>query len=737
MASTYIKLPFEGGGGGGAVDSVNGQTGAVVITKSSIGLSQVSNTSDATKNAATATLQNKKIQLQDGSAAQPSLTFQSEVGLDTGIYTAGDGNLSIAIDGTHLVSFGASAVTIDGDLVANNFPPVGNFNGIAGYDADGDLTSIQNWNVNTSSGGLYQGVTKDVTDNSGQTFNQVDLNFNPTENSPGTLWVQESVNVNMDVDSSGFSQGTGGTAVIVKNVIMRHEGTGDIGRLTATNIVTDLGNGTDPIDVRGFSGVNLFGNIRSGVTVSEQPQGFGFQPNFEAGAVLTQNISAFYDRTNIADSAQGHESFAATPVINQINNNSNYTGLNIAPNIETFQGNAGFNGVAISPSVGTLNSGGLNGLSVNPQIDLNKNYVYGLNVNVGGVTNYAGVPGTVTVQDIQYTFRQAAGDNNNFSVEYVDAATAGSEMALLIGNVITLQIESGVSTAQQVVDALNNNLTLAGALLFPITGSASNPQVAQAATPFAGAEAPGVAKAAYFNGDVQIEGSLSFTGNLALGAVNSFGSLDLATAPAGVASVSQVITQPTLADNETLTGIDLLGVNTAMLLSVGANSHIATNFLGISALGLPAVVTLGAGSTIDRVSGAVFAISLDGTSGGGTINEVSLCRSLAIPNGITTVNALKGFEFSAPFGTVGTTSWGFYTADVNANNYFAKNLIIGGATGTPTNSDTALEIQSKKAIKFPSLTTTEKNALDPVAGMMVYDETLGQMSYYNGTWVNI
>lgn len=50
MASYFIRLPkVSGGGGGGAVDSVNGLTGTVVLTKSNIGLANVDNTSDASK----------------------------------------------------------------------------------------------------------------------------------------------------------------------------------------------------------------------------------------------------------------------------------------------------------------------------------------------------------------------------------------------------------------------------------------------------------------------------------------------------------------------------------------------------------------------------------------------------------------------------------------------------------------------------------------------------------------
>jgi hypothetical protein len=52
MASYFIQLPVVGGGG--AVDSVNGQTGVVVLTKSDIGLSNVDNTSDANKPVSTA-----------------------------------------------------------------------------------------------------------------------------------------------------------------------------------------------------------------------------------------------------------------------------------------------------------------------------------------------------------------------------------------------------------------------------------------------------------------------------------------------------------------------------------------------------------------------------------------------------------------------------------------------------------------------------------------------------------
>ncbi len=56
-ASGYTgNPPGDGGGGGsGAVDSVNGRTGAVTLAKSDVGLANVDNTSDASKPVSTAT----------------------------------------------------------------------------------------------------------------------------------------------------------------------------------------------------------------------------------------------------------------------------------------------------------------------------------------------------------------------------------------------------------------------------------------------------------------------------------------------------------------------------------------------------------------------------------------------------------------------------------------------------------------------------------------------------------
>lgn len=121
---------FEKSLNSNAVVSVNGQTGVVSLTKSDVGLSNVDNTSDATKNSATATLTNKTLELPttdiitlDGQASTPAnpssgfykayvkdstgkLTILDSSGLET---TVGTGSGSSGIN--YISSTDGSAIT--------------------------------------------------------------------------------------------------------------------------------------------------------------------------------------------------------------------------------------------------------------------------------------------------------------------------------------------------------------------------------------------------------------------------------------------------------------------------------------------------------------------------------------------------------------------------------------------------------------------------------------------------
>jgi len=490
MASIYKTIPQASGGGTGAVDSVNGQTGDVIITRSSIGLGNVNNTSDATKNAAVATLTNKTI--------------------------------------------------VD---------PSGAIRKLAGYNNSSELYPIPALNIDTNSGALNQ-TALISPDNLGGGFgiSSVNVNIDPLQDSPDDGYNVLNVQLNFDINSSGFDQGTSGQAANLLSLYADHQGTGDIGQVQMINNYVNLGNGTDPITVRGLFLSSGFADINSGVTITDQVQGYNFQPHFRTGSVLQNNIYGFADFAAVDVAAKGYTSYFANPQITSIANNNNYFGLNNNPTIGSFIGNAGYTGVGVFPNITNLgDQGNFRGIDISPNVTLNRGNAVGLSVNMANVTNYTGVKASLVAQDITYGAITAGAEGNSLQVQYLDTVTAGNEQATVVnGNTIQVAIQSGVSTATQVHAALVANSSITSNVTFPITGVGNNAQTAFGPTPLAGGVDPGRKKAAQFDGDVSINGALSFTGGLSIGSLNSFANKDLATLQPGVNSIDTLITAPTL-----------------------------------------------------------------------------------------------------------------------------------------------------------------------------------------------
>lgn len=584
--------------------------------------------------------------------------------------------------------------------------------------------------------GINFSNTYDVDNTGGQTYNNFYLNLAPSVSSPNDNFLMANMNVNVDSNGSGLNIGTNGNAVTMLNLGIQHAGKSNTGSLNGISQNIQIGNGTDPITVGGMGYSFGFGTIASGVTMSGSVQGYTFQPNFQAGSIMNNDMTAFGDYANSAVPTAGHASARLSPQLNQIKNGSNFTSIDINPTVTAgFVGSASYNGISITPTLGAMGTSGINALYIHPTAT-NVNYGYGIFSDVSNLTPNPGAVSSLIIQDLTYTFN-LPGDNNNYTIEYVNDGTAGAETFNVSGNSVVCHMQSGVSTATQIQAAAIANINLVGAITVTISGTGTNTQVSVGPTNFTGGVAVGFIKAGYFKGDVQIDGSLSFTGGLSLGALNSFANVDISAFPPGVNSIDTLITQPTVAAATTL-NTDLLAINTAMLLTVGAGSTLTSSFLGYTALGLPAVVQVGAGSTIDRVGGAAFAISLDGGAGaGGVIDEVDLCRAIAIPNGITTVNKLKGYAMDLPFGDPGTTSWGLYVSPA-IHNYMAGDLVVGGVD-VPTNSSVGIELNSTtKAILSSRMTTTERDALTAVNGMVLYNTTTDKLQVYAaGSWVDL
>jgi len=739
MSSGYIDIPVSGGGPSAGVSSINSLFGSLtLLAGTGISITQTGPQELTLANTSSASF---PLLAPIGTVGAPSYSFTGDT--DTGIYSTGNGNLSLSADGIQRLQLSATGADIIGDLgvtgniTAANFPTTGTNNTLAYFNNSGALDSLNNYFIDPITTGMDVNITVDVEDNGGHTLSSNTTQLNPIEDSPTANWNIHNTSLLLDNADSGFTMAIGGVVATVDNTYIQAHGTSSMGAVNVKGIGINIGNGTDPID---FGGINFFyaqGQINSGVNVTGQISGFGFQIQTLSGATLAPgaSIRAFYDNADINGATHGYQSFQASPNIDSIANNSNYAGLDLNPTIPVFTGNANFNGVSVAGTLGTFGTGSFNGVNINPNITL-VNYAVGINVTMDNVIVVVGVSATSVIQDLTVSFNEKSSFNNSYFIEYTPGAIAGSEVVTTVGFVIAVQIESGVSTATQVKAALDADITFASNLSATITGVGSNAQVTGGPIAFSGGIDSGRKLAAYFDGDVEITGGLIFGGALSIGALSSFAPVTLAS-NLGVLSVSTLITQPTIAANATIVGTDLLGVNTAALFNIGDNATYTSNFLGLAALGLPAVVTMGVGSTVDRISGATFVVSLDVASTGGTINEIDLARVIAIPNGVTTVNRLIGYKMDLPFGDPGTLTWGVYITPAVAN-YFAGSVVVG-TTDTPTNASVGIELNSTaKAILNARMTTTQKLALTAVAGMQVYDTTLNKLSYYDGSaWVNI
>lgn len=576
------------------------------------------------------------------------------------------------------------------DILALNPIPTGSSDTFAGFDGSGNLYTVPGWGINALDGAQLLHTYAPAGGSGGQALHTLGLNVEPSADSPDRSINQLSLNANLDTLSGGFTFGTNGNAVRLLNFNAAHTGAGASGEINFINQYFNIGDGVNPVSVKGVSYAYGFGNVNAGATINGPLQGYGFQPSINASATLTSAayVTAFYDTATIGCAMNtGYTSMNLSPTLASIPNNNNLTSINLNPTVTTMVGNAGWTGLAVSGTVNAFGAtGGINAINVSPTTT-GAHYATGINVNMNNCAMYAGVQSSIVIQDLTITFT-LVGDNDNITIEYVDDATAGSETATFSNPNIVVHIESGVSTATQVKAAIDANTTINANVDTVITGTASNPQVTQAQTNFSGGENAGIRKAADLTGDVSINGSLSFTGALSIGALSAFYSEALSDGGGTPDSGHSLITQPTVANGVTVANADYLGCNTAMLLTVGTSATVTTAFLGIAALGLPAVATIGAGSTVDRVAGAVFALSLGG--GTGTIDQVSLCRAIAVPDGTTTVTRLYGYETAAPFGVVGTDTWDFYGAN-DVNNWLKGSLRIGGTTITDDKADTGFK----------------------------------------------
>lgn len=274
--------------------------------------------------------------------------------------------------------------------------PVGTANTFAGFDNTGALESVPGFNINTF-GGMDESLTQSPNNGTFQTQNSFNVDFTPLQNSPNEGWNIQSIQASLDTGSSGFTQGTNGTAVQLLNLNTTHHGTGSVGGINNITMNSDIGNGTDVITVKGMGMSFGFSQIHANVNLDGSLQGYTFQPNVDAAATGTSNfsVSAFEDFSNISIPVNGYQVLSSGPNITAITNNHGFSGFNLNPIIITFQGNSGFTGFGSAGNITTMSATGqYSGLQVTPNITTSHGSINGIQISPtvsGGDASFTGI----------------------------------------------------------------------------------------------------------------------------------------------------------------------------------------------------------------------------------------------------------------------------------------------------------------------------------------------------------
>lgn len=112
---------------------------------------------------------------------------------------------------------------------------------------------------------------------------------------------------------------------------------------------------------------------------------------------------------------------------------------------------------------------------------------YATNVATLAYTVAAETLASLVVQDLTYTAAAFSGaTGNSYTIAYTGGGTAGSEVVTVTGTAVSVQIESGVSTATQIKAKIDASAAAQALMTVAISGTGSNAQTTAGATPLAG-----------------------------------------------------------------------------------------------------------------------------------------------------------------------------------------------------------------------------------------------------------
>ncbi len=205
--------------------------------------------------------------------------------------------------------------------------------------------------------------------------------------------------------------------------------------------------------------------------------------------------------------------------------------------------------------------------------------------------------------------------------------------------------------------------------------------------------------------------------------------------------------------------------NATGILTLCNDSTVASfvNLYGSSHATLPNVLDLGTASTsrlriaangnvlINTTTDAGFRLDVNGTARVKGTGATSATTAFTVQNsaGTNTFDVRDDGVATLSRLVVGTVRVNYYNSFNDAFTIMQSNPSTGnakfyqgvsvGTSSDPVASAILEAVSTTKGFLPPRMTTTQKNAIaSPATGLQVFDTTLNQMSYYNGTtWTNI
>lgn len=650
--------------------------------------------------------------------------------------------------------------------------PTGTPNTFAGFDGVGALESLPNWLVNTDTTGASFSVNYAPVDaNTTTAINSFTSSISPAASLPN-LFLQGLNNFHSLNSPNDFVSFVGFTNGVTTSDL------GNKGNITGISQQISLGDGTNASSSENVTLFNATYDINDQHTLNQSAILFNTDINIHAAAIVNSvggenmfinvdgqvgtNIYLYNTGVNVNASQSSNVGVNGLGINNQVFGDLQFmngvfinpqlrTGANLVNGINAFSDAlhqetgttshgvtsfgafanfdagstlaGGYSGMGIGPNInGDMSTSGFNGVSLSANISSPMNFFTGFSnfsqLNSGASIN-GGLQGFVE-QAHMNSGTSAAGITNYGAYSLLDTgATINYFQGLNVSPTFNGTITGGINLAQ-----LNGN----GSSVIPnVTGLSINLN--------------------QLNSPNQKQGL-----NINDGTLNVNSNYDTSVYPAspgfinlnGLGGLFEIAVGNPMSN--TLVLANNIGVSTLFRDDMGPDPFVGT--LGFANLACVSQGSVAIGKTVSAYNQELLATSVPDLStefpgyvDGGTITNYFALRMPGIlPQGgnLIVTNQYQIYMDSIGGASLATNAWGLYIADPAYQNYIKSSIAIDTTTFKVSNASVGLEIGgTTKALRLSNLTTTERNALTPLAGMEIFNTTSSQAEFYDGaTWVS-